>query len=93
MVAEYGINYFVGEPNITIVDRENLQNVIDEFEFGNMDMIDQSTALKVGKMVSASYLITGKITQKQHRRTISAKIIEIETGKIIGASYQIELMF
>ncbi len=87
MVSEYGVNYFVGTPGVIIVDRQNIANMMEELNFSNTQMIDQTTALTMGKMVSASYIITGSISQNQHIQTISAKMIETETSRVAGASY------
>ncbi len=87
MVAEYGVNYFIGTPGITIVDRQNVVNMMEEIQFSETELIDTRSALKLGKMLSASYIITGSISQKQHMHTISSRMIETETSRIIGASY------
>ncbi len=87
MVSEFGVNYFIGTPGITIVDRQNIANLMEEMNFSNSQMVDQNTALTLGRMVSASYIITGAITQNQHIRTVSAKMVETETSTIVGAAY------
>lgn len=87
MTAEYGVSYFVGEPNITVVERENLAKAMQELELSASGMISEQSALEAGKMLSASYMITGSIAQKEQYQTISAKMIEVETGKIVGASF------
>jgi len=87
MIAEYGVNYFLGTPGIQIVDRENMQNMMAELSFSNSGMVDQNAVLELGQMASASYMITGTVQQNQHMRTVSAKMIEVESSTIVGAAY------
>lgn len=82
-----------------VVDRERIQDVLKELGFSQTAYVDPNKALEVGKMVSAQYLITGKIVSgtvrtsgtdwknRQDRTyaevTTSVTVIKVETGDIV----------
>jgi len=52
-----GKNYF------TLVDRNAIKAVIGEMELGQSGMVDERTAVKLGKMVGAQGIYTGAVTR------------------------------
>jgi|WetSurMetagenome_2_1015567.scaffolds.fasta_scaffold60259_1 tetratricopeptide (TPR) repeat protein len=47
--------------NIEVVDRANLQTILAEHDFNFSGYVDQSTAVKIGKIIGPSALITVKV--------------------------------
>lgn len=82
-----------------VVDRERIQDVLKELGFAQTAYVDPNKALQIGKMVSAQYLITGKMlsgtvrtsgTDWKNRQvrtfaevTVSVTIIKVETSDIV----------
>lgn len=65
---------------IKVVDRVNMDKVIEEQKLGLTGLIDQSTAAQTGKLVGAKIVITGKLVD-----------LEMEGGDIqkqVGKGYQ-----
>lgn len=74
-----------GISNINVVDREDLEAIFKELHFSETKFIDSKTALKVGKMLSAHYLMTGSFMYMFGKLRVDAKIIKTETGEIVWA--------
>lgn len=49
-----------------LIDRQSLAKVMDEMKFGQSGLVDPKTAAKIGKMVGANGIYTGKISEYSH---------------------------
>ncbi|MBN2694089.1 adenylate/guanylate cyclase domain-containing protein [bacterium] len=83
--ADMLITDLSGISDINVVDREDLEAIFKELNFSETKFIDSKTALKVGKMLSAHYLMTGSFMYMFGKLRIDAKIIKTETGEIVWA--------
>lgn len=52
-----------GSGKIRLIDREALEKIRGEINFGQSGEVDPATAVKVGKLLGVKYMITGKITR------------------------------
>ena len=71
--------------SIQIVEREKLESLLKEIDLGEGKFIDPNTAQKLGKGLGAEYILTGAFLSIDPMMRIDARIIEVATGKIIGA--------
>lgn len=56
------------DPFIHIVDRENLQNIINEQHLQMTGIIDENTAVEVGELVGAKAILTGTVLSYSEKR-------------------------
>ena len=54
------------KPYFTLVDRASVDKVISEMKFSHSGLVDQKTAVKLGKMIGAQGIYTGVVTQNNH---------------------------
>jgi TolB-like protein len=78
MISELGQN-----TALRVVDRENIQAIIDEQKLGKDGYLDQATAAKVGKLVGAKYMIMGTFIDFYGRFRIDARLVDVETSEVI----------
>lgn len=71
--------------DIDIVEREKLEELIKEIKLGKSSYFDQSTAQKLGKGLGAASILTGAFYILDGSLRIDARLINVETGKIIAA--------
>ena len=71
--------------SIQIVEREKLESLLKEIDLGEGKFIDPNTAQKLGKGLGADYILTGAFLSIDPMMRIDARIMEVATGKIIGA--------
>ena len=70
-------------PAVRLVDREQLQQVLNEQNLATAERVDAATAAKVGKLVGARYMIAGTFIDLYGDFRIDARIIDVETSEIV----------
>jgi TolB-like protein len=69
---------------IRLVDRDNMQRILDEQGLGSRGQLDPQTIVRVGKIVGARYMITGTyMTDSKRMMTIIIKAFDVETSEIL----------
>lgn len=69
-------------PNITLIERQRIQAIIDELKFSKEDFIDKTEMSQIGNLLGSSHLIIGEIVVFENTVKISARLISAATGKI-----------
>jgi hypothetical protein len=65
--------------NVTIVNRGQIKKVADEQKLGLSGLVDPSSAVKLGKFLSANYVITGRTSKIGQTYYLVLKVIDVET--------------
>jgi len=74
-------------PYYKVVSRDYmLTSVINEQEFQLLGATDQGSAVKLGNMMNAQYIIVGSFQVFNDKLTINGKVISVETGQIVVQS-------
>src|SRR4051812_39755191 len=58
-LAQMLISDLLGTPTIRVVERDRLQEVLDELKLQATNKIEPATAVKAGKLLGARYLVLG----------------------------------
>lgn len=58
----------VNDPFLKVVDRDNLQQILDEQRLGLSGVIDENTAVTVGELMGAEAIVTGTVLNYQISR-------------------------
>jgi len=69
--------------NLTMVDRQALEKVLNEQKLNNSKNFDATTSTKIGKLLGAEIILTGTYFEFYGSIRIDAKFINVETGEII----------
>jgi TolB-like protein len=77
---------FTQVPGVRVVERDQLDVLLKEIKLSDSGFIDPSTAARVGKGVSARYVVTGSFTVAGGSLLLDARIIETESGTIVKAA-------
>jgi TolB-like protein len=83
-IAEVLVASLSGEPGFQLVDRAAMANVLRENELGLTGLVGPADATKVGKVVGARILVTGKAFAVDKQVFITAKLIGTETTLVDG---------
>jgi len=70
------------DPNISLVERDRLDKIIEEMGLGKTGIVDESQAAKIGQLTGAKILVTGRAFTMDRELVIIAKIIGTETSKV-----------
>jgi hypothetical protein len=76
----------VADPNLYLVDRQDLKKTLDEHELNLSGMVTPDQAVKVGKLTGAKILVTGSVIEADKTMYLVAKIIGTETSRVLGES-------
>ncbi len=71
---------------LKVIERNQLQQMIEEMKLGQSGMVDEQTAQKVGSLLGAQTLLLGSyVAMFGGKMRIDARIVEVETGRTIEA--------
>jgi TolB-like protein len=68
---------------VELVEREQLQAVLEEQKLQQTDRIDKSTAVRIGKLLGARFLVLGAYFGISDTLRADARVVDVETGRII----------
>ncbi len=69
---------------LTMVERQQLETVINEAALGLSGTITSETAVKIGQLVGAKIMITGSVMALGKEKTLVAKVMGTETGRVFA---------
>ena len=82
-IAELMINDLLANPNLRVVERERVQALITEQNLTKAGSIDPQTAIRLGKMIGAQYMITGGfMSDGRGNFVLTGRTINVETSAI-----------
>jgi Mg-chelatase subunit ChlD len=70
----------------TMVERKDLQKVLDELELQLTGLADEGAAAKVGKLLGAEVLVTGTVFRKGEVYEVFLKLVRVETAEVLSAN-------
>lgn len=79
------------ESNLKLVERTELDKVIDEHRLALTGLVDDERAARVGRLVGAQMLVTGKAFVLDDDLLIVTKLIGVETGRVVGTIRKVDL--
>jgi len=78
LISELGAN-----PALRVVERENIQKLVDEQNLGASGRVDDQTAAKIGKLVGARYAVMGSFVDLYGDFRVDVRVVNVETSEII----------
>ena len=75
-------------PEIEVVERQQLDQVIDELKLSQTGLIDEDSIKEVGKILGVDAIIVGSITDLGSKLDLDMRLIETETGLLIKQHYR-----
>lgn len=76
--------YLSVQPELFMVERQDIEKILGEQEAGLSGTISAETAAKVGSLVGAKVLVTGRVFESGGKVFVVAKIMGTETGRVYG---------
>src|SRR5688572_1269058 len=85
-IADILITDLASNPNMRVVERERIQALLTEQNLVKEKTIDAQTAVRLGKIVGAQYMITGMfMSDSKGTLTLTSRVINVETSAITNA--------
>jgi TolB-like protein len=86
MAAEYGVAQYSKDPRFAVVEREGLNRLLQEQALGQSGALDDSGAVRAGKLLAVKYLVTGTVRVDGAKQEFAARMVSVETGEIVSAA-------
>src|SRR2546428_2697370 len=77
------ISELAANPAVRLVEREQVQHLLDEQNLGAAGRVDAQTAAKIGKIVGAKYAITGMFMDFSGDFRLDIRLGNVETTEIV----------
>lgn len=82
-IAAMMITDLAAVDGVKVVEREHLQDLVKEMDAQHSRYFDSTTAVKVGKLAGAEYVVTGALAAVKPRIRIDTRVVRVETGEIV----------
>ena len=73
-------------PTLVLVERQRLNEVLSEIEFGISGTVRPDTAATIGRLIGAKALVTGRVFSSGDDLVVVARMIGTETGRVYSES-------
>ncbi|MCL2763102.1 MAG: penicillin-binding protein activator LpoB [Treponema sp.] len=77
---------FTNSGKYDMVERAQINQIIQEQNFQLSGMVSDETAVSIGKFLGAQVMIIGDISGSGNTRRLVFRALDVETGKILGIS-------
>ena len=67
----------------SVIEREQLDKVLNEQSLTLSGGINSEDAVKIGKLVNAKYLVVGNIIPIENKLLITSRVVDVQSGKIL----------
>ncbi|GMU63010.1 MAG: hypothetical protein AMXMBFR34_47730 [Myxococcaceae bacterium] len=85
-VADLMITDLVSWDGVVVVEREKLESVLGELKLQQTKAFDPATAVKVGKLVGAQFLLTGSMMLQGKELILDARLMKVQDGSQVLAA-------
>ncbi len=86
-IAELLITDLARSNQLTVLERERMQSLLDEVARGQSDRVDETTKVRAGKILQAGRLIQGGILQTGPERIqLTTNIVNVSTARTTGSA-------
>lgn len=68
-----------------VVDRNQMEEIMDEYELILSGMVDEEDAVEIGSLVGANVIATGSVTQLGNDFNITIRLISVESSEVIAS--------
>jgi TolB-like protein len=82
-LAGMTISELAANPAARVVERAQIQAILQEQQLSRDSSVDQATALRMGRLLNARYMVTGTIYDVRGNFRIDARLFDVETSQIL----------
>ena len=82
-IAGMLISELAQNPAARVVEREDIQKLVEEQNLGASGRVDPQTAAKIGKLVGARYVVLGTFIDFYGDFRVDVRLVNVETSEIV----------
>ncbi len=84
-IAGMIISELAANPAARVVEREEIQRILEEQNLGTSGRADPQTAARVGKIVGARYMVMGTFIDFYGDFQVNVRLVSVETSEVVKA--------
>jgi TolB-like protein len=82
-LASLTVTEVAANPGVRVVERAQLQQILQEQNLGHEGRVSDESLVRVGKLIGAHYMVTGTLYDRNGNLRIDARIFDVETSQIL----------
>jgi TolB-like protein len=79
------VTELTSRPGLRVIERQRLKDILTEQKLALSGRVDESTAIKVGKLLGAQYVVHGSAVSWAGDLRMDVQAVDVETGKVLEA--------
>lgn len=87
-VADILTHDLVGRTEFLVVERSQIEKVMSEHSFQLSGAVDSATAVRVGNLLGARYVVLGSVEKLAGQYQINARIVEVQNGQVVATAFE-----
>lgn len=84
-VSEMLTTSFVQSGKFTLIERKEIQKIIEDIEFDKTGMVSDDSAKKIGKLLGVEFGVFGGVSILKPKIELDARLLDMKTGLLITA--------
>lgn len=76
----------IGSGRLSVIERRHLMRVLAEQKLGATSLFDPESVERIGRILGVQALITGSIADLGSNLKVNARVLSVESGRVIGAA-------
>jgi TolB-like protein len=84
-LADMLVSDLRGSGLVNVVERERLEEILAELNLQRTAAVDQSTAVRIGRLLGAEMLVFGSFFELFGTLRMDAKLVRVETGQVLAS--------
>jgi len=82
-LASLTVTEVSANPGVRVVERAQLQQILQEQNLGHEGRVDSTSLVQIGKLIGARYMVTGTLYDMHGNLRIDTRIFDVETSQIL----------
>ncbi len=74
---------FISQGRFNILERAKIDSILDEIKLSSTDLVDVTTAVKMGRLAAADVSLIGTVVEKEGSIEIIARLVDTETSEVL----------
>jgi len=83
IVAELLTTSLARKPQFQLVEREQIEKILDELKLSLLGLTEAKNAEQVGKLLNARAIITGSVSEVGEIYSVNARQVDVGTGEVL----------
>ena len=71
---------------VRIVERSNLQKILEEQKFQASGLVDENSAKEIGKIAGVDYVCYGTLKRSGEMFSVNSRIVDVQSGEVVAIS-------